>query len=348
MSNQASWIPAATKTVSVGPADTYTPGPGELLVKINSIAFTPIEGKIQKFGTHPIPYPNILGTSFSGTVESVGEGVTGFQKGDHVVSIRSGKTLGDPRFGGYQKLALAPASSTSKISKSVPFHSASATILNLAAITSALSIHLGLDRPSLSGTASPKSKKVLIYGGSSSCGGLAVKYAATAGYEVITTSSNRNKEFVQSLGPAHIIDHEQKPEDVVAELKKYGPYDAVLDTIGLPGPTAILVEYFESLGGGSYNSMIPPIPGTRDIPDSVKRRFAPYNFAFDEPEHKSFAQWLYNEYLPQGLESGLIVPTRQHVLTGGLEKAQEALDLMNEGGVSGKKLVMDPWEGTSA
>ncbi|KAF1976202.1 GroES-like protein [Bimuria novae-zelandiae CBS 107.79] len=348
MANQASWIPAPTKQVSVGPAETYTPGPNELLVKINSVAFTPIEAKIQKFGTHPIPYPNILGTSFSGTVESVGEGVTGFEKGDHVASIRSGKTLADPRFGGYQKFALAPLNSASKIPKSVPFHSSSATIINLAAITSALSIHLGLERPPLSGTASPKGKKVLIYGGSSSCGGLAVKYAATAGYEVVTTSSNRNKDFVQSLGPATIIDHEQAPADVVADLKKYGPYDAVLDTIGLPAPTAILVEYFESLGGGAYNTMIPPIPGTRAIPDNVKRIFAPYSFAFDEPQHKPLAQWLYEEYLPKGLESGLIVPTRQHVLTGGLEKAQEALDLMNQGGVSGKKLVLDPWEATTS
>jgi NADPH:quinone reductase-like Zn-dependent oxidoreductase len=48
MTNQASWIPAATKQVSVGPADTYTPGPNELLVKIKSVAFTPIEAKIQK------------------------------------------------------------------------------------------------------------------------------------------------------------------------------------------------------------------------------------------------------------------------------------------------------------
>lgn len=344
MANQASWIPAPTKPVSVGDAETYTPGAGELLVKIGSIAFTPIEAKIQKFGTHPIPYPNILGTSFSGTVEAVGEGVTGYEKGDHVASIRSGKTLADPRFGGYQKLALAPASSTSKIPTSVPFHSSSATIINLAAITSALSIHLGLERPPLSGTASPKGKKVLIYGGSSSCGGLAVKYAASAGYEVVTTSSSRNKDFVRSLGPVSVIDHEQSPAEVVAALKANGPYDAVLDTIGLPGPTAILVEYFESLGGGAYNTMIPPIPGTRAIPENVKRIFAPYSFAFDEPQHKPLAKWLYEEYLPKGLESGLIVPTRQHVVEGGLAKCQEVLNLMNQGGVSGKKLVMNPWE----
>jgi len=48
MANQASWIPAPTKPVSVGDAETYTPGAGELLVKIGSIAFTPIEAKIQK------------------------------------------------------------------------------------------------------------------------------------------------------------------------------------------------------------------------------------------------------------------------------------------------------------
>jgi hypothetical protein len=216
--------------------------------------------------------------------------------------------------------------------------------MNLAAITSALSVHLKLERPALSGSASPQNKKVLIYGGSSSCGGLAVKYAATAGYEVITTSSARNKDFVATLGAATIIDHEQAPADVVADLKKYGPYDAVLDTIGLPAPTAILVEYFESLGGGAYNTMIPPLPGTRDIPDNVKRIFAPYSFAFDEAEHKPLARWLYDEYLPQGLESGLIVPTRQHVVEGGLEKSQEVLDLMNEGGVSGRKLVLDPWQ----
>ncbi|KAK7187791.1 hypothetical protein DPSP01_010839 [Paraphaeosphaeria sporulosa] len=347
MANQASWIPAATKQVSVGPAETYTPGPNELLVKINSVAFTPIEAKIQRFGTHPIPYPNILGTSYSGTVEALGDGVTGFQKGDHVAAIRSGKTLADPRFGGYQKFALAPVNSTSKIPSSVPFNSSSATIINLAAITSALSIHLGLERPPLTGTATPKNKKVLIYGGSSSCGGLAVKYAASAGYEVITTSSARNKDFVASLGAATIIDHEQDASAVVADLTKYGPYDAVLDTIGLPAPTAILVEYFESLGGGSYNTMIPPIPGTRDIPDNVKRIFAPYSFAFDEEAHKPLARWLYEEYLPKGLESGLIVPTRQHVVDGGLEKAQEVLDLMNKGGVSGRKLVLDPWQTTA-
>lgn len=242
-----------------------------------------------RYATHPIPYPNILGSSFSGVVESVGEGVTAFQKGDHVTTLRSGKDLHDPRFGGYQKLALARVSSTSKIEKSVSFHDASAVVLNMTTITSALSIYLDLERPPLSGTASSKGKKVLIYGGSSATGGLAVKYAASAGYEVITTSSSRNKDFVQSLGPATIIDHEQSTADVIADLKKYGPYDAVLDCIGLPGPTENLVGYFESIGGGSYHTMIPPIPGTREIPENVQRIFSPTALPLRSPSTNPFA-----------------------------------------------------------
>jgi NADPH:quinone reductase-like Zn-dependent oxidoreductase len=297
-----------------------------------------------RFGTHPIPYPNILGTSFAGTVEEVGSDVKGFEKGDTIAAIRAGKTISDPRFGAFQKYALASTSSTAKLAPSTPLHGASAAILNLVAAISALSVHFGLDRPPLNRTATPKNKKILIYGGSSSCGGLAIKYATTAGYTVVTTSSQRNREFVQSLGPAHVIDHYLPPEEVVAALNAHGPYDKIFDTIGLPPVTSIILDYLESQGGGSYNSLIPPVPGTRTIPQNVKRIFAPYSYAFDEEVHKPLARWIYEEYLPQGLESGLIVPTRQEVVTGGLEKVQEVLDLMMRGGVSGKKLVMDPWE----
>ncbi|KAF2742515.1 GroES-like protein [Sporormia fimetaria CBS 119925] len=344
MENKAAWIPAPKTDISVGDADTPAPGPGELLVKVKSIAFSPIEAKIQKFGTHPIPYPNILGTSFAGTVEAVGPDVTGFAKGDNITTIRAGKTLSDPRFGAYQKYALASAASTSKLPSSVSLHAASAIILNLSCIVSALSIHFGLDRPPLTGTPTPKNKKILIYGGSSSTGGLAVKYAASAGYTVITTSSPKNREFVRALGAKYVIDHTLPPSSIVSELHAQGPYNKIFDTIGLPPVTSIMIDYLDSLGGGSYNTLIPAVAGTRPIPESVKRIFAPYNFAFDEEAHKPLARWMYEEYVPRGLKTGLIVPTRQEVVMGGLEKIQAILDLLMKGGVSGRKLVMDPWE----
>ncbi|PVH93618.1 GroES-like protein [Periconia macrospinosa] len=348
MANQASVIPAATAKVELQDVEKYTPGPNEVLVKVHSIGFSPIEAKVQRFATHPIPYPNILGSSFAGIIESLGPDVKDLQVGDRIVTIRSPKALGDPKFGAYQKYALASASSISKLDPSTPFHAASAAILNTAAIVCALTIHLGLDRPDLtSSSPSPanKNKKILIYGGSSSSGGLSVRFLAHARYTVITTSSPAHHDFVKSLGAAEIIDHRQPTAEIIKALQSHGPYDAVFDTIGTPAATDAVVGYLETLGSApvSYNTLIPPLPGTRESPANVERKFAPYSFALEEPAHAELKKWMLEVYVPQGLKTGVLVPTRQEVLTGGLGSVQKALDDMIEDRVSGKKLVLDPW-----
>lgn len=215
-------------------------------------------------------------------------------------------------------------------------------ILNIAAVTSALHVHLGLGLPSLSGTISPNSKKVLIYGGTSSCGGLAIKFASTAGYGVVTTSSPKHKSYVQSLSPGHIIDHIQTPDALLAEIEQQGPYDAIFDTIGTPPVTNLLYDYLSSVGGGSYNTIIPLSGAEKPIPPKVERKFAPYNFIFADLKYEKLARWLYKEYVPKGLESGLILATRPQLVEGGLEEVQHALDLMDRGQVSGHKLILYP------
>ncbi|MCJ1277464.1 hypothetical protein MMC21_005277 [Puttea exsequens] len=347
MLNQASWIPAAKAIVYLDDkTEIPKPEPGEVLVKVRCIAFSPIDSKIQKFGTHPIPYPTILGTSYAGTIESVGEGsITSFKPGDTIATIRPPPQIGNPHFGAFQKYALATIHDSAKIPAAVPPAAAAATILNLSAVVAALNIHLKLSLPPLSSAPHPNNtnEKVLIYGGSSSCGGLAVRYAVTAGYTVTTTSSPRNRDFVSSLGPSYIIDHTLPPASILASLKAQGPFAAIFDTIGLAPVTDILCSYLATLpDGGAYNTLIPPM-GNAPIPANVERKFAPYNFAFQEEEHEGVRRWFYEEYLPKGLESGLIVPTRQEVVQGGLGEVQRVLDLMMEGGVSGRKLVMDPW-----
>lgn len=273
----------------------------------------------------------------------MGSGVTDLRLGDHVAVIRTGKSLGDPRFGAFQKYALASVASTAKLGPSTSLAGAAAAILNLAAVVSALSIHLGLERPPLTGGPEAKPGKILIFGGSSSCGGLAIKYAASAGYTVVTTSSPANRDFTASLGPAHIIDHTLPADQIVEELRAHGSYDKIFDTIGLPPVTDIIVEYLSSVGGGAYNTLIPLIGPEKPIPDTVERKFAPYSWAFDEDAHKDMAKWFYEEYVPKGLDSGLIVSTRQQAIEGGLANVQHALDLMGQGQVSGRKLIMDPW-----
>ncbi len=276
--------------------------------------------------------------SFAGIVEDVGPDVTDFKPGDRIATIRDGPKAADPRFGAYQQYALASQTSTTKFPEGVSLETGATTILNLAAVASAFSIFMGLDRPPVTRKAEANGKKILIYGGSSSAGGIATSYATAAGYEVITTSSPKNKDFVQSLGPSIIIDHSQPSKELLTDIRSHGPYEAIFDAIGLPPVTGVLAEYLHSLGGGTYYSLIYP---EKPLPDDVQCKFAPYSLSLDKPENRDFRAWFYTELVPKGLQ-GVIVPTRPQWVEGGLSQAQAALDLMEDGKVSGRKLLMDP------
>ena len=49
MSNEACWQREARAPLEVGPSDTYTAGPGEMLVKNEFIAISPIDAKDQRY-----------------------------------------------------------------------------------------------------------------------------------------------------------------------------------------------------------------------------------------------------------------------------------------------------------
>lgn len=277
--------------------------------------------------------------SFAGIVENVGPDVTDFKPGDRIATVRDGPKAADPRFGAYQQYALASQTSTSKLPDEVSLETGATSILNLAAVATALSIHMGLDRPSLANKAEANGKKILIYGGSSSAGGLATSYATAAGYEVVTTSSPQHKDFVQSLGPSAIIDHSQSREELLSNIRAHGPYEAIFEAIGLPPVVDMLAEYLHSIGGGTFYSVL---GSEKPLPENVQCKFAPFSLALDKPEHRDFRTWFYTELVPKGLQMNIIVPTRPQWVDGGLSQAQEALDLMAEGKVSGAKLLMDP------
>lgn len=60
------------------------PGPGQLLVKIHSVALNPVDWKIQKNGIIVHEFPVVLGTDIAGTVEVLGDRVDTFSVGDRV------------------------------------------------------------------------------------------------------------------------------------------------------------------------------------------------------------------------------------------------------------------------
>ncbi|KAF2235824.1 GroES-like protein [Viridothelium virens] len=342
MSNQAAWMKKEKANLVVDTAEFPVPESNELLVKNAVIGLNPIEAKIQKLSLIPIPYPNILGLSFAGTVEKVGSSVTAFKPGDRVAVERSSAMGMKPTSGAYQKYVIADSRTTSKLEDNTTFEAGAATIVNLATAAVALGISLKLDRPNPTGpNPANKAKKVLIYGGSSSVGGFAINFAISAGYTVITTSSPANSATVNSLQPARVIDHTQPAETIVAELKAAGPYDAVFDTIGLPTVTTILGQVLAETGG-EYYTTIPPF-GPPNLPANVQRRMESYPSIMERPEYEEFREWFYGslgQYLGTGRADKLLAPEKIEKIAGGLGGLQGALDKLDKG-VSGKKLVVE-------
>ncbi|GFF46270.1 zinc-type alcohol dehydrogenase-like protein SACOL2177 [Aspergillus lentulus] len=336
MTNEAAWLKEPKANVEIAPAPMYTPGPGDVLVKVESIGFNSIDAKIQKHSALPIPYPAILGVSFAGVVEEVGPAVTSVQLGDRVVVSKC--PGGGNSYSAFQKYALARESFLAKLDRSTTFDDASAAITNLATIVAALTIQMGLQRPPLSGKAEPNGKRVLIYGGSSSCGRYATKYASDAGYEVVTTSSPGHRKTVEEHNPSYIIDHTLPHEKLISELKSHGPYDAVFDAIGTPPVTAMLVAMFGEKGG-SYHTTLPPM-GDELIPTNVERTFASYTALLNKNENEDVRKWFFEQYVPKGLANGQIIPSSIIKKENGLRSVQEVLDSILS--ITGKRFVVNP------
>ena len=79
-----------------------SPGPNEVLIKIQAAAVNPIDWKLRTGHMRdffPLTFPATLGWDVSGTVEETGTGVTQFKRGDEVYALLKG--------GGYAEYVAA-------------------------------------------------------------------------------------------------------------------------------------------------------------------------------------------------------------------------------------------------
>jgi len=300
-----------------------------------------VESKIAKLGIFLLQYPAILGSTFGGTVEAIGSQVTDFQVGERVVVSKRFGVLGN-QYGAYQRYVVVQDVMVSKVPADIDSAIPASLMMNLTCVVGLFTGRLGLDKPSLDASAPAKSLKVLVYGGSSSFGGLSVQYLSQAGYKVSTTSSPKHRDSVSKLGAAAVIDHTLQPDALVNELVAEGPYDIVVDTISLPNTVAVTAGVLAAQGGGKLYAMQPAF-GPETLPDGVTRVFEPWSDSLYEEKNRGLQAWLLQTYLPQGISRGAITPLPIEKISGGLKGVNEALDRMQKG-VSGVKLVADPWE----
>lgn len=186
------------------------PGSGEIRIRVIAAGVNPMDWKIRKGMVEEMPLPMIMGLDVSGIVDS-GESGALFQPGQEVYAKVS---IGQ---GGYAEYTVVNTEQVAKKPGSIGFiESAAIPTAGLAAWQSLFDI-AGLKR----------GQSVLIHGAAGGVGTFAVQFAKWKGAYVFGTASEKNEQFLKSIGVDEFIDYKkQKFEDVV------GKVDVVLDTVG--------------------------------------------------------------------------------------------------------------------
>ncbi|WP_210397277.1 NADP-dependent oxidoreductase [Motiliproteus sediminis] len=207
------------------------PGPGELRVRIAAAGVNPIDWKTCA-GGGAAPFigelPWIPGWECAGVVDAVGEGVSGWQRGDRAMGL-----LNFPQAGNcYAEQVCAPADQWAEVPPPVSLVDAGG--LPLAGLTAwqALFEQAGLQ----------PGERVLILAAAGGVGHLALQLARAHGAIPIGTASATNHPWLTELGCQQCIDYHQP--DALSQLE---PVAVLIDCVG--GDSAIAALTAVAAGG---------------------------------------------------------------------------------------------------
>ena len=193
------------------------PGPGEVLIRVAAAGVNRPD-VVQRLGAYPPPpgVPSILGLELSGTVVAVGAEVDPAMIGARVCALVAG--------GAYAQYAVAPAGICLPVPEVV-------TMIEAAAIPETLfTVWTNLFERAFA----VEGDAVLVHGGTSGIGTMAITLANIFGLEIIVTAGSDEKvAAARKLGADHGINY--RTEDFVARVKEITGgkgVAAVLDMVG--------------------------------------------------------------------------------------------------------------------
>lgn len=161
-----------TKTASVD-SDVHIPHlrPEYLLVKTVAVALNPTDWKHIGF----VQSSCTIGCDFAGIVEAVGDKSQGhWKKGDRVFGFVSGGNTGQPEDGAFGEYLVAKGAVTMRIPDDMSFEEAASFGVGVVTVGQGMYQKLQLPLPN---QPAEESFPILIYGGSSASGALAIQYA---------------------------------------------------------------------------------------------------------------------------------------------------------------------------
>ncbi len=227
--------------------DVGLPGPGEVLIRHAAVGCNFADTYFRS-GYYPVQPPCGLGVEAAGTIEAIGEGVSGFSMGDRV------SYNGSP-LGAYSTERVMPAAPLFKLPDAVSFEDAAASTMR------------GLSAAYWLMKTDPRLKagdNILLHAAAGGVGLLAIQIAKMLGLRVIgTVSSEEKAALAASYGCDDIIFYRR--EDVAARVKELtggAGVQTVFDSVGkdtYEGSLKSLRRRGMLVGCGTASGPFPPI-----------------------------------------------------------------------------------------
>ncbi|MDY6850215.1 MAG: NAD(P)H-quinone oxidoreductase [Thermodesulfobacteriota bacterium] len=205
--------------LKVGETDKPAPKEGEVLVKVVATSINRPD-LVQREGKYPPPPGDseILGLEVSGVIEEIGPGVSGWEKGERVMSLVGG--------GGYAEYAVAYADHLMRIPDSMSFEEAACVCESY--ITAFLNVFM-------IGEFQDGQTAILHGGGGGvNTAGIQLSKALTPSSKLVVTAHPNKMKRVKELGVDLVIDYTQTPDfsDMIKEFTQKKGVNLILDHVG--------------------------------------------------------------------------------------------------------------------
>ncbi|TKA62716.1 hypothetical protein B0A55_13813 [Friedmanniomyces simplex] len=314
--------------------------PGYVLVRVAYVSLNPTDWKHVDF----LPsFGATVGCDYSGTVEEVGSMVkTPWKKGDRIAGFTHGVNAVEQEDGCFAEFCVAKGDCQMGVPNNVSLEEAATLGVGVTTVGQALYQSLKLPLPP---NPSELSLWILVYGGNTATGALAIQYAKLSGPRVVTICSAANFAYAEALGADKAFTYDDA--DCGAQVRSYTDNNLIhaFDCISEGSSAQICCDAI-SVRGGYISYLLPTETPRRDVfgHHTLAYTFKGEPFLFGDvtypasSEDHEFAQFFWQTSTRLFVDRRLKAH-RYEVRSGGLQGVLEGLADLKKGTVRGKKLV---------
>jgi NADPH:quinone reductase-like Zn-dependent oxidoreductase len=314
------------------------PGPDEVLIRCVAVSLNPVDWQSKAYNFSITSLPWVNGRDASGVIEAVGDDVSNFHIGDAVFTLTDSTKS---HAGSYQEFFIAAASSIARIPSGMSFESAAA--VPVAAITAAISLqrYMGITPSSPPSPSGNERQWLLIWGGATSTGYMAIQLAKIYGLSVIAVASPANYGYLREAGADLVLDR-NGPDEALRRIQEItrGKLRLAFDAVG--PTTARLCAKALCKESGQTLSVLAALAGIpKDVPEglvfnTISLPTVKVKLFHNEPAYGSRLLQELTAYLADGC----LKPPRICILSGGFEAVNLGLLRLRNKEISGQKLVI--------